>query len=110
MLSLEQARERILDAVRPLPAEVADLNEAFGRFTAEPLCSTVDLPPSDNSAMDGYAVRAEDLASAGAASPVALRVLGTAPAGVVFDRMVERGTCVRVFTGSTLPRGADVVV
>jgi molybdopterin molybdotransferase len=60
MLSLEQARERILDAVRPLPAETADLNQALGRFTAEPLRSTVDLPPADNSAMDGYAVRSED--------------------------------------------------
>jgi molybdopterin molybdotransferase len=110
MLSLEQARERILEAVRPLPAETADLREALGRFTAEPLRSAVDLPPADNSAMDGFAVRAEDLASAGAAAPVALRVVGTAPAGVVFDKLVERGTCVRVFTGSTLPRGADAVV
>lgn len=110
MLSLEQARERILDAVRPLAAETVDLHEALGRFTAEPLRSTVDLPPSDNSAMDGYAVRAQDLASAGAHVPVALRVIGTAPAGVVFHKMVEQGTCVRVFTGSTLPRGADAVV
>jgi molybdopterin molybdotransferase len=110
MLSLEQARERILDAVRPLPAESADLREALGRFTAEPLRSAVDLPPADNSAMDGFAVRAEDVAAAGASAPVALRVIGTAPAGVVFDKLVEPGTCVRVFTGSTLPRGADAVV
>jgi molybdopterin molybdotransferase len=110
MLSVEQAREQILDAVRPLPAETADLQEALGRFTAEPLRATVDLPPEDNSAMDGYAVQAEDLASAGPEAPVALRVIGTAPAGVVFDKVVERGTCARVFTGSTLPRGADAVV
>ena len=110
MLSLEQARERILDAIRPLPAETADLNEALGRFTLEPLRSSVDLPPANNSSMDGYAVRAEDLAAAGASAPVALRVIGTAPAGVVIDRTVEPGTCVRVFTGSTLPRGADAVV
>jgi molybdopterin molybdotransferase len=110
MLSLEQARERILDAVRPLPTETADLCAALGRFAAEPLRSTVDLPPADNSAMDGYAVRAEDLASAGATSPVALRVIGIAPAGVIFDKPVERGMCVRVFTGSTLPRGTDAVV
>ena len=110
MLSLEQAREQILDAVQPLPAETVDLRSALGRFTAEPLRSTVDLPPADNSAMDGYAVRAQDLASAATASPVALRVIGTAPAGVVFDKLVEAGTCVRVFTGSRLPRGADAVV
>jgi molybdopterin molybdotransferase len=110
MLSVEQARERILDAVRPLAAETADLREALGRFTAEPLRSTVDLPPADNSAMDGYAVRAEDLAPARVDAPVSLRVMGTAPAGVVFDKVVGQGTCVRVFTGSTLPRGADAVV
>jgi len=110
MLSLEQARERILDAVRPLPAEMVDLREARGRFMAEPLRSAIDLPPSDNSAMDGYAVRAEDLASAAPDAPVALRVMGTAPAGVVLDKVVESGTCARVFTGSTLPRGADAVV
>jgi molybdopterin molybdotransferase len=110
MLSVEQAQERILDAVRPLPAESAGLHGALGRFTAEPLHSMVDLPPEDNSAMDGYAVRAEDLAPARAETPVALRVLGTAPAGVVFDNVVERGTCARVFTGSILPRGADAVV
>jgi molybdopterin molybdotransferase len=110
MLSVEQALERILAAVRPLPAETADLRAALGRYTAEPLHSTVDLPPADNSAMDGYAVRAEDLAPAEAHAPVALRVIGTAPAGVVFDKVVEPGTCARVFTGSTLPRGADAVV
>jgi molybdopterin molybdotransferase len=110
MLSVEQARERILDAVRPLPVETVGLNEALGRFTAESLRSTVDLPPADNSAMDGYAVRAKDLTSATADAPVALRVIGTAPAGIVLDKVVEPGTCARVFTGSVLPRGADAVV
>lgn len=110
MLSLEQARERILAAVQPLPAETPAVNEALGRFTTEPLHSPVDLPSFDNSAMDGYAVQAEDLASARADAPVALRLIGTAPAGVVFGRTVEPGTCVRVFTGSMLPRGADAVV
>ncbi len=110
MFSLEQAREQILAAVHPLPRETVALGEALGRFAAEPLHSTVDLPPDDNCAMDGYAVRAGDLAAASAESPVRLRLLGTAPAGVVFDKSVERGTCARVFTGSILPRGADAVV
>ncbi|HEV7926290.1 MAG TPA: gephyrin-like molybdotransferase Glp [Verrucomicrobiae bacterium] len=110
ILSVEQARERILETVRPLPSEAAALSEALGRFTAEPLRSTIDLPPADNSAMDGYAVRTDDLASATATAPVALRVIGTAPAGVVLDEAVEAGTCARVFTGSLLPRGADAVV
>jgi molybdopterin molybdotransferase len=110
MLSLEQAREQILAAVQPLPFETVELREGLGRFVAEPLLSTVDLPPADNSAMDGYAVRAADLASASADSPVALRVIGAAPAGVIFDKCVEAGTCARVFTGSILPPGADAVV
>ncbi|HEY3862199.1 MAG TPA: gephyrin-like molybdotransferase Glp [Verrucomicrobiae bacterium] len=110
MLSLEEARERILDAVRPLPAETAPLHEAWGRFLAEPLRSAIDLPPAHNSAMDGYAVRSEDLAAARAEAPVALRLIGAAPAGVVFDKTVERGTCARVLTGSLLPPGADAVV
>ncbi|MGA2174024.1 MAG: gephyrin-like molybdotransferase Glp [Verrucomicrobiota bacterium] len=110
MLSLEQAREQILAAVQPLPFETVELREGLGRFVAEPLLSTVDLPPADNSAMDGYAVRAADLVSASADSPVALRVIGAAPAGVIFDKCVEAGTCARVFTGSILPPGADAVV
>jgi molybdopterin molybdotransferase len=110
MLSLEQARERVLVNVRPLPGEKVDLREALGRFTAEPLYATIDLPPMDNSALDGYAVRSEDLAPASAEAPVALRVIGTAPAGAVLGKTVEQGTCARVFTGSALPRGADAVV
>jgi molybdopterin molybdotransferase len=110
MLSLEQARERILDSVHPLAAETVGLFSAAGRFTAEPLCSAVDLPPADNSAMDGYAVRAEDLAAAAPDSPVALRLIGSAPAGSVLEKSVVKGTCARVFTGSLLPRGADAVV
>jgi molybdopterin molybdotransferase len=110
MLSLEQARERILAAVRPLPSEKVDLSEAAGRFMAESARSPMDLPPADNSAMDGYAVRAEDLAPAGTESPVSLRFIGAAPAGTRFDKRVEPGTCARVFTGSMLPAGADAVV
>ncbi len=109
-MSLEQARELILAAVAPQRAEPVELREALGRFVAEPLHSTVNLPPADNSAMDGYAVRADDLAPASAESPVALRMIGTAPAGIIFDKSVEPGTCARVFTGSVLPRGADAVV
>ena len=110
MLSLEQARDRILAALRPLPSEVVDLAQAAGRFTAEPARSPMDLPPADNSAVDGYAVRAEDLAPAAADSPVALRLIGAAPAGHSIDKKVETGACLRVFTGSILPQGADAVV
>jgi molybdopterin molybdotransferase len=110
MHSVEQAREQILASISALPVEIVGLADAFGRYIAEPVLSTVDLPPADNSAMDGYAVRLEDLTAACAEAPVALRLIGVAPAGLVFDKTVEPGTCVRIFTGSVLPRGADAVV
>ncbi len=110
MQSVEQAREQILVSISPLPLETMNLAGAFGRFLAEPIRSTVDLPPADNSAMDGYAVRSQDLAPACAETPVGLRLIGVAPAGIVFDKTVDKGACVRVFTGSILPRGADAVV
>jgi molybdopterin molybdotransferase len=110
MHSVEQAREQILASIAPLPAETVSLSMALGRFVAEPVRSMVDLPPADNSAMDGYAIRSQDLAHASAESPVALRLVGVAPAGVMFDKSVEPGTCVRIFTGSVLPPGADAVV
>jgi molybdopterin molybdotransferase len=108
--TVAQSQDCILAVLRPLPAETVPLAQACGRFAAEPLSSYIDLPPHDNSAMDGYAVRAEDLAAASAQTPVALRVLGAAPAGFVFDTPVRPGTCLRVFTGSILPPGADAVV
>jgi len=110
MLSVEQARERVLEGIRPLAAEASDLLSALGRFVAQPLYSKVDLPPEDNSAMDGFAVKAEDLAKATMDAPVTLKVIATAPAGSASKNAVEHGACVRVFTGSTLPRGADAVV
>ena len=110
MISLEEAQERILAAIQPLPAEEIQLRDALGRYLAVPVHSLVDLPPSDNSAMDGYAVRAEDLATASAEQPAALRLSGEARAGGAFAGGVEAGACVRIFTGATLPRGADAVV
>jgi molybdopterin molybdotransferase len=86
------------------------VSAAAGRFLAEPVGSPIDLPAFDNSAMDGYAVRAEDAAAAKPDSPVELRQIGTAAAGDVFADKVQSGTCVRVFTGSPLPAGADAVV
>jgi molybdopterin molybdotransferase len=110
MLELEEARQRLFDAIQPLPAEEAQLRDAAGRVLAEALASPIDLPPFDNSAMDGYAVRSADVASANAESPVSLKVAGHVPAGAVFTGTVQPGTCVRIFTGSPLPDGADAVV
>jgi len=110
MLELEEARRRIIAAIPPLPAEPVRLHAAAARIAAEPILSPLDLPCFDNSAMDGYAVRAGDLSGASAETPVSLKVCGQSPAGESFQGTIERGTCVRVFTGSVLPAGADAVV
>jgi molybdopterin molybdotransferase len=110
MLSLEEARERILAALALLEPENVPLRDAAGRFAAKTVTSPLDLPLFDNSAMDGYAVRAADLTTASPPSPVPLRLRGTVAAGGVFDGATEPGDCVRLFTGSPLPAGADAVV
>ncbi|MEY2409253.1 MAG: molybdopterin molybdotransferase [Verrucomicrobiota bacterium] len=110
MLSLEEAREKIGACIRRLPVERVALGKLAGRFLAEPIEAPIDLPPFDNSAMDGYALRAADASSAGPEQPVPLKQIGRAAAGENFRGAVEPGACVRVFTGSPLPAGADAVI
>jgi len=110
MLSLEHARQKILETLPAATVERIVLAHAAGRFLAEKLTAPVDLPPFDNSAMDGYAVRSPDVKTATATEPVRLRVVGRTAAGENFDGVVKGGECVRLFTGSMLPRGADAVV
>src|SRR2546430_6069585 len=110
MLELEQARQRIFDCLSTLPSEAVFLSEAAGRILTEPLIGTLDLPPVDNSAMDGYAVRAADLAQASRENPVTLQALGEIPAGSSATFTIMPRTCVRLFTGSPLPAGADAVI
>ena len=110
MLELEDALNRILSAIQPLEHETVALTDAADRVLWEPIISPVDLPRFDNSAMDGYAVRAADLAAASAEKPASLQVRGKVAAGEVFAGNVAAGTCVRLFTGSPLPEGADAVV
>ncbi len=105
MLSVDEARSRILDRLRPLGSEIVPLTEAWGRVAAAPLLARLDNPPADLSAMDGYAVRGHDTAS-----PGRLRVVGTAPAGHPFDGSVGPGECVRLYTGSVMPAGSDSVL
>jgi len=110
MLSLEEARERMLACIEPLEAERVAVAAAVGRFLAEAILSPIDLPQFDNSAMDGYAVRAAEVTKAGPDAPVRLKLIGTAVAGEVYPGELQPGTCVRLFTGSALPAGADAVV
>ena len=100
----------MLAAIQPLPSESVALNAAANRILAEDVVSPIDLPAFDNSAMDGYAVQAADVSSASAESPAVLAIVGRVPAGQTFPGSVESGTCVRIFTGSPLPAGADAVV
>src|SRR2546422_11193725 len=110
MLELEEALGQILAAIPAPLRERIPLAEAHGRILAERIVSVIDLPVFDNSAMDGYAVRADDAASAKAEAPVRLRLAGQVAAGGTLTGEVAAGTCVRVFTGSPVPRGADAVV
>ena len=110
MLEFEEALARVLAAVPATTSEYVSLSESAGRVLAEQVRSPIDLPVFDNSAMDGYGLRAADVASAKPDSPARLRLAGRIAAGEVFAGKVTAGTCVRLFTGSPLPAGADAVV
>jgi molybdopterin molybdotransferase len=105
LISVEEAQARALAPVRPLGAERVGLADALGRVLAEEVRAPADVPPHDNSAMDGYAVRALD-AVAGAR----LRVIGTVAAGQVAARPLVAGEAWRIMTGAPIPEGADTVV
>jgi molybdopterin molybdotransferase len=105
-----EALSLILDRLAPLPADRSPLLELLGLALAEDLRSTATVPPFTNSAMDGYAVRAGDLAKASAERPVRLHVLGDLAAGSMPLSAVRSGEALRIMTGAPLPEGADSVV
>lgn len=110
LLSVEEARERVLARFQPLAVEEVPLVEALGRVLAEDAISQEASPPFANSAMDGYALRAGDSAGASASAPVALRLAGEVPAGSVYSGEVALGEAVRILTGAPVPGGADAVI
>ncbi len=111
LLSVEEARARVLAAAAgSLPADVVPVADARGRVLAGPVIAATDLPPWDNSAMDGYAVRAADLDNATEDVPVRLVVVGEIAAGAVPDRLVGPGEAIRIATGAPMPAGADTAV
>jgi molybdopterin molybdotransferase len=105
MISVDEARARILAGLHPMPAEIVALANAWHRVTAEPVVARLTQPPADVSAMDGYALRAAD-----GGLHASLRVIGAAPAGHPFDGAVGPGEIVRLFTGSVVPKGADAIL
>ena len=106
LLSVAEALARVLDGAAPLPAESVPLDDAEGRVLAEDLSARRTQPPQDVSAMDGYAVRAADVASA----PARLRLVGEVAAGRPFAGTIGAGQAARIFTGGVLPKGSDTVV
>ncbi|MBI2164863.1 MAG: molybdopterin molybdotransferase MoeA [Chloroflexi bacterium] len=110
MLSVEEALERVLSYFHPLDQEEKPLLQALGQTLARDIVSPLDIPPLDNSAMDGYAVRWEDIEAASEGSPVELEVIGQVAAGQLPRRRVRKGTAVRIMTGAPIPSGADTVV
>jgi molybdopterin molybdotransferase len=110
VLTVIEASERILAGIRPLSVERVPLLDALGRVLAAPVSAPLTIPAWDNSAMDGYAVRASDIATASAEAPVSLEVLETVPAGAFPSQIVEPGTAIRIMTGAPMPEGADSVV
>lgn len=110
MLPVAEASERILAGIGALGIERVPLLEAQGRVLASAVASPITLPAWDNSAMDGYAVRAADISAASDEQPVALRVLETVAAGAFPSRGLEPGAATRIMTGAPVPDGADSVV
>lgn len=110
MLTVAEAQHRILERIDLLPTEEQSLQDAHGHVLAEDVRSERDVPPFANSAMDGYAVKAEDTRSASAASPVLLRVAGEVRAGSAPPGPVASGMALRIMTGAMVPAGANAVV
>jgi molybdopterin molybdotransferase len=111
LVRVEDAQAMVLAGVEPLAhQERIAPEEALGRPLAEPIVARTSLPPWDNSAMDGYAIRAADVAGASETEPVRLTVVGESRAGSPPDGQVQAGTAIRIATGAPMPAGADSVV
>ncbi|HWP71222.1 MAG TPA: gephyrin-like molybdotransferase Glp [Gemmatimonadaceae bacterium] len=110
MLTVPEAVREISEGIRPREIERVPLLDVLGRVLATNAIAPYTLPQWDNSAMDGYAVRAADIEAATADHPVALPVLGTVAAGAFADRHVGAGEAMRIMTGAPIPEGADTVI
>src|SRR5947209_4227352 len=105
-MAVAQALSRVLADAEPLPADCVPLAEAHGRVLTTDIEALRTQPPADVSAMDGYAVRAADVATV----PARLKLAGEVAAGHPFEGTVGAGEAARIFTGGLLPRGSDTVV
>lgn len=109
LLQVAEARERLLASLAPLPAEQVKLMDSLGRVLVGDIAAAFDLPPFPNSGMDGFAVRAADIAAARSGAPVTLPVVADIPAGQTPTLALQAGQAMRIMTGAVLPQGADAV-
>jgi molybdopterin molybdotransferase len=110
MISVDQALEKVLERIDILEVEERSILDCLGQVLAEDVFSDINIPPLDNSAMDGYAVRSADTRGASPQSPRILRVIDTVIAGAISQSEVKPGTAIRIMTGAPVPKGADGVV
>ena len=110
MISVNEALDKILSHVRPLGFEKVSLLDSLGRVIAEDISAKRNIPPLDNSAMDGYVLRSEDVQKASPNHPVRLEVVEDLPAGFRSTKTVEKGKAIRIMTGAPIPKEADTVI
>ena len=110
MISVEEALDKVLGYVSVLGEEEKPILDCPGQVLAEDIYSSIDIPPLDNSAMDGYAIRAEDSKGTSEKTPRFLRVIDTVAAGTISGCRLERDTAIRIMTGAPMPKGADSIV
>ena len=110
MISVEEARERILQLIDRMPSYLTPIDEALGQVLANKVIAPFDIPPLDNTAMDGYAVRASDTQGADTRHPVRLKVIADLAAGYIAEQEVGGNEAIRIMTGAAIPKGADAIV
>ncbi len=110
MISVQSAQQRILSHFQPLETSLVPLDGALGRILTQPVISGIHFPLFDNSSVDGFAVRMEDVRTATSAHPVTLDVVADIPAGQMPEKVISTGQAARIMTGAPVPGGADAVI
>jgi molybdopterin molybdotransferase len=110
MLSVAEARERILSTFQPLQTTAIPLQESAGRVLSRPIVADIDLPSFDNSSVDGFAVHSSDVIKGSNENPISLVVIGDIPAGRITNVKTGQGECIRIMTGAPIPTGVDAVI
>ena len=110
MLSVEDARDKILENFSILPSEEKPILDSLGQILSENITAKFPIPPVNNSAMDGYAVLSVDTVGSTYTQPNKLKVIGSIPAGYVPTKKIESGQSMRIMTGAPIPKGADAVI